>query len=61
MEEGTYTLVFRKLEEASAEVSANESSRVEIKNIQTESEEIAELRRMVIEVSAPTPSFYTGT
>ena len=61
MMEGSFTLVFNKLEEASKEMSDNEEGRVEIQDIQVESEEIAELRRIVLETTEPQSIYYAGT
>ncbi len=59
--EGTYTIVFEKLEKALAEEGATDDERIAVIRLQTEAEEIAELRRIVSEITDPQPIFFAGT
>ena len=61
MMEGTYTVVFEKLAEALADEAEDNAERIEILDLQTESDEIATLRRIVSEISTPQPVFFSGT
>ena len=61
MEPTRYRIVFKKLSEAIAEEGEREKTLVEIKSIRTESEEIAELRRLVLETTESEPRSYTST
>lgn len=54
MDENRFEIVFEKLSEAQGEEA-------EISQIEFESEEIAKLRRMILEVTKPEPKFFTGT
>lgn len=54
MDENRFTIVFEKLSEAT-------SDQPEIREIEAESEEIAELRRIVLEINKPEPKFFTTT
>jgi hypothetical protein len=60
MAQDTFTIVFQKLAEATSEVPAHElfiRSEASIAEI----EEIAELRRIVLEITDPEPMSYTST
>ena len=59
--DGTYAVVFEKLSEALSENFETEAEQIEITNLQTEAEEIAALRQIVSEITAPEPLFFSGT
>ncbi len=62
MEQERFAIVFKKLSETSLandkEVKANGDA---AELLLSEAREIAELRKMVLEVIEPEPNFYTGT
>jgi hypothetical protein len=60
MAENTFTVVFQKLAEAEAEVAASAILVYPGASVQ-EMEEIAELRRVVLEITDPYPMSYTST
>ncbi len=55
--ERDFTIVFEKLEEARGAVDASELQQ----SVDTELDELAELRRIVVEISEPEPLSYTST
>jgi hypothetical protein len=54
MDKNRFEIVFEKLSEARSEDA-------EISRIEFENKEIAELRRIVLDVIEPEPKFFTGT
>ncbi len=56
-----FEIVFKKLREAIAEEDIHEEPTQTFETIQAESEEIAELRRIIMETTQPQPFFFTGT
>jgi membrane-associated HD superfamily phosphohydrolase len=54
MDKNRFEIVFEKVAEAKSEDG-------QISQVELESKEIAELRRIVLEVTAPEPKFFTGT
>jgi hypothetical protein len=55
-----FTIVFQKATEAQVEMSLNEPS-LQLDTSAAELDEIAELRRIVLEISDPEPMSYTTT
>jgi hypothetical protein len=55
--ERDFTIVFEKLEEARGGADASDLQQV----MAAELDELAELRRIVVEISEPEPLFYTTT
>jgi hypothetical protein len=60
MAEDTFTVVFQKLAEAEAEIAAAKVV-VYSGTSAEEIEEIAELRRVILEITEPDPPSYTST
>jgi hypothetical protein len=60
MEEKNYTIVFQKLVEVTAEANSAETA-LHSEALSAEIDEIAELRRLVLEITDPEPTSYTTT
>lgn len=60
-EQNRFKIVFEKLAEARRAGAISEAEVVESAALQAESEEIAELRRVVNEITDPEPKSYTTT
>lgn len=61
MTNNTFTIVFEKLAEATAEQATEASSLQPQAALSAEIHEIAELRRLVLEITDPEPLSYTTT
>jgi hypothetical protein len=57
MEHGRFEILFQKLESVSEDFDVNEGADI----IKAESEEISELRRIILETLEIAPKFYTTT
>lgn len=60
MAQDTFTIIFQKLAETTSVAPANEIP-IGSEASMTEIEEIAELRRVVLEITDPEPMSYTST
>lgn len=61
MEPNSYKIVFVKLSESDRDLQKAEASVSEAKQIETELDEIAELKRFILEIAEPDPKSYTVT
>jgi hypothetical protein len=61
MEQDRFKIVFEKLAEGRERGAVSEAEVAETEQLRAESEEIAELRRLVLEITEPTPKSYTTT
>jgi len=61
MEPNTYKIVFVKLSDSERDLQRAEASALEAKQIETELDEIAELKRILLEIAEPEPRSYTVT
>jgi hypothetical protein len=61
MEQDRFKIVFEKLTEARERGAVSEAEVAETEQLRAESEEIAELRRLVLEITEPAPKSYTTT
>lgn len=60
MEKGRFSIIFEKLTQVMKEEASSQSP-FEIESMRVELEEIAELRRLGLEISEPEPTSFTTT
>jgi hypothetical protein len=61
MDQARFKIVFEKLSEEPPQKTSEEPTLKTVENMRVELEEIAELRRIVLEITEPEPASYTTT
>jgi len=61
MDEDRFRIVFEKLSELTSEQTLSKESSSESEQMRAEIDEIAELRRLVLEITEPKATSYTST
>ena len=61
MDQARFKIVFEKLSEELPQRASEEPTLKTVENMRVELEEIAELRRIVLEITEPEPASYTTT
>lgn len=61
MDQARFKIVFEKLSEEPAQKASEEPTLKTVENMRVELEEIAELRRIILEITEPESASYTTT